>query len=177
MLALRHHCHGCRVVATIATAATATATAMAAAVSAAISTVFAGIATAFWLIVVCPCAASAFGHCCLPSSLPLLATNTIATVVAAANCCLLLLRRNHVMFKMTFKVIFEHFCCHFLVDYCLPLRCLCFCHFCLPMPLHIRQPPHPRLDVRRQHHDLPVLDNDGQVKVDIKKITFTKVIF
>ncbi len=56
----RHHrCHGCRVVATIATVAIAAATATAAVISATTSTVSAAIATVFWLIVLCPCAASA----------------------------------------------------------------------------------------------------------------------
>jgi len=47
--------------AAIATVAIAAATAMAAAIPAATSTVSAAIATAFWLIVICPCAASASG--------------------------------------------------------------------------------------------------------------------
>ena len=55
----RHRCHGCRVVTAIATVAIAAATATAVAVSAATITNSAAIATAFWLIVVCPYAASA----------------------------------------------------------------------------------------------------------------------
>ena len=60
----RHRCHGCLIAAAIAadiaavTIAAATATATAAAVSTA-TTMSTVIAAAFWLIVVCPCAASA----------------------------------------------------------------------------------------------------------------------
>ena len=62
----RHRCHGCRVVATIATVAIAAATVTAAAISAATSTVSTAIATTFWLIVVCPCAASALATAACP---------------------------------------------------------------------------------------------------------------
>jgi len=44
-------------------------------------------------------------------------------------------------------------------------------------PLRIRQPPHGCRDMRHKHCELPVLDDDGQVKVDVQNITFTKVIF
>ena len=54
-----HRCYGCCVVATIAAIAIAAATTTAAAVFAPTSTVSAAIATAFWLIYVCPCAACA----------------------------------------------------------------------------------------------------------------------
>ncbi len=55
----RHRCHGCRFVAAIAAVAIAAATDTAAAISAVTSTVSAAIATAFWLIGICLCAASA----------------------------------------------------------------------------------------------------------------------
>ena len=72
----RHHrCHGCRVVVTIAaiTIATATATAATVSVSAATRTELAAIATAFWLIVVCPL-------------LPLLRPPLPALALAAVGC-------------------------------------------------------------------------------------------
>ena len=70
-----HHFHGCCIATDVAativavTIAAAAVTATAAAVSAATTTVSAGIVTTFWLIIVCPCAASAFAtvscpHCC-----------------------------------------------------------------------------------------------------------------
>ena len=66
----RHHrCHCWCIVTTIATIATvaiAAPTATAAAISAATSTISAAIATAFWLIVVCPCAASALATVACP---------------------------------------------------------------------------------------------------------------
>jgi hypothetical protein len=38
-----------------------------------------------------------------------------------------------VMFKILhLKWYFKHHCCHFLVDCCVPSRCLCFHHCCLP---------------------------------------------
>ena len=48
-----------------------------------------------------------FGHCCLPSRLPLLAADDIATVIAATNHCPLLLppQPGDVQ-NITFKVIF-----------------------------------------------------------------------
>ena len=122
----RHHrCHGCCLVATIATVTIAAATATAAAISAITSTISAAIATAFWLIVVCPCAASASAtvacphacRCWLPAPLPLLSWPQ-----TAAPCSF---RHNRVMFKILhLKYYFEHLCCHFLVDCCLPSRCL-----------------------------------------------------
>jgi hypothetical protein len=113
----------------------AAATATAAAISAATSTISAAIATAFWLIDVCPCAASAlatvacprrcrrwhrflvdcclplrclcFGHRCLPPPLPPLAVDAIATIAVAANRCpLLLLPQQRDVQNITFKVIF-----------------------------------------------------------------------
>ncbi len=57
---------------------------------------------------------------------------------------------------------FEHLCCHFLVDCCLPSRCFCFRHCCLPPPLHICQPPHRCRNVHHQHRKLPVLNNNGR---------------
>ena len=66
-----HGCHGCRVAVAIAAAAATSAAFSAATVSAA-------IATAFWLIAVCPCAASL-----LPPLLP-------APAIAAVGC-----RRHH----------------------------------------------------------------------------------
>ena len=96
----RHRCHGCRVVATIATVAIAAATATAAAISAATSTVSAAIATAFWLIVVCPFAASALATVACPCrcrhwlSTPLPLSPLPQT---AAPCSF---RRNRVMFKI-----------------------------------------------------------------------------
>jgi len=42
----------------------------------------------------------------------------------------------------------------------------------MPLPLRVRQPPHCRRDVR-----LPVLDNNGRVKVDVQNFTFTEAIF
>ena len=96
----RHRCHGCRVVATIVTVAIAAATAAAAVISAATSTVSAAIATAFWLIVVCPCAASASATIACPrrcrhwllTPLPLL-----PWLRTAAPCSF---RCNCVMFKI-----------------------------------------------------------------------------
>ena len=58
-----------------------------------------------------------------------------------------------------------------MVDCCLPSCCLCFCHCCLPSPLRICQLPHRRHDVRCQYRELPVLDDDGWVKVDFQNIT------
>jgi hypothetical protein len=76
------------------------------------------------LIVVCPCAASASAtvacphacRCWLPAPLPLLSRPQ-----TAAPCSF---RHNRVMFKILhLKYYFEHLCCHFLVDCCLPSRC------------------------------------------------------
>jgi hypothetical protein len=101
----RHRCLGCRVVATIATVAAAAATATAAAISAATSTVSAAIATAFWLIVVCPCAASASAtvacprRCCRWLSTPLPLSPHLQTAAPCSFC------RNRVMFKILHTVI------------------------------------------------------------------------
>ena len=77
-----------------------------------------------------------YGHRCLPPPLPPLAVDTIATVAAAANRHpLLLLPQPHDVHNITFKVIFEHLCCHFLVICCLPSRCLHYGNRCLPPPL------------------------------------------
>ena len=61
-----HRCHGCHVVAAISAVAIADATATDPNISAVTSTVSAAIATAFWLIVVCPCAASALATVACP---------------------------------------------------------------------------------------------------------------
>jgi len=87
----------------------------------------------FWLIFVCPCAASASAtiacpracRCWLPTPLPLL-SRPLTAAPCSFSC-------NRVMFKILhLKYYFEHICCHFLVDCCLPSRCLCFRHCCLP---------------------------------------------
>ena len=57
-----------------------------------------------------------FGHRCLPLRLLLLAANAITTVIAAANRCPLLLPpQPRDVQNITFKVVFEHLCCRFLV--------------------------------------------------------------
>jgi len=96
----RHCCHGCRIVAAIAAVAIAAATATAATISAVISTISDAIATAFWLIIVSLCAASASAtiawpcacRCWLPTPLPL-----PSRPQTAAPCSF---RRNRVMFKI-----------------------------------------------------------------------------
>ena len=118
------------------------------------------------------------GHHCLSLRLPLLAADAIATVVAAANRCPRLLPpQPRDVQNIRFKVIFEHLCCHLLVDCCLSLCWLCFCHCCLSPPLCVRQPFHRCHDKRRQHRELPVLDDNGRVKVEVQNITFTKETF
>ncbi len=127
---------------------------------------------AFWLTVVCPRAASATATVSLPPTLLLLAADAIVTVTAAADLCTLLLPPQALplciplfslmMFKILLrptKYYLEHLSCHFLVDCCLPLRCLCFCHRCLPPQLRVRQPPHCNRNVRCQQHELPVLES------------------
>ncbi len=69
------------------------------------------------------------------------------------------------------------YCYRFLVDCCLHLHCLCFCHCCLLPPLHVCQPPYCCPNVCRQRCKLPVLDDDGRVKVEVQNITFTKIVF
>ncbi len=114
----------------------------------------------------------------LPVLVPLLAADAIATVVAAANRCPLLLpQQPRDVQNITFKVIFEHLCCHFLVDCYLSLCWLCFCHCCLSPPLCIRQPFHRCHDKHHQHRELPVLDDNVRVKVEVQNITFTKETF
>ncbi len=134
----RHRCHDCIVVATIATVAIAAATATAAAISAATSTISAAIATAFWLIVVCPCAAYAMASATVACPrryrrwllTPLSLLPQPQTAVPCSSC------RKCVMFNILhLKKFFEHLCCHFLVDCCLPSRCLRYSHCCLPPPL------------------------------------------
>jgi hypothetical protein len=96
----RHRCHGRRIVAAIAAVTISAATAMAAAVSAATRTNSAAIAIAFWLIDVCPFAASASAtvacartcRCCLPTPLAL-----SSHPQTAAPCSF---HRNRVMFKI-----------------------------------------------------------------------------
>ena len=146
----RHRCHGCRVAAAIAAVAIAAATATAAAVSAA--TVFAAIATAFWLIVVCPCASSASAtvacprRCCrwLPTPLPLsVRPQTAASCSFRHNHCLCFYHCFYhcspwVLFKIllrprTILNIFLAVPCFFRVNRCLCFsRCLLLALFPLP---------------------------------------------
>ena len=77
-----------------------------------------------------------YGHRCLSLPLPLLTADAIATVATSANRCPLLLPpQPRDVQNTTFKVIFKHLCCHFLVDCCLPSCCLHYGHCCLPPPL------------------------------------------
>ena len=160
----RHCCHGCRVVVAIAAAiaaiATATATATAVAVSTA-TTVSPVIAAAFWLIVVCPRAASAAPTVGLPPPLPLLAADAIVTVAAVANRCppillpqlqpLCIPLFSLMMFKILLRpsIILNIFHVTFcLIDVCLLLSPP------LPAPAVCRRPRQPqqgwRLRLQRQ---------------------------
>jgi len=108
-----------------------------AAVTAAIAAALPLLLFVFWLIFVCPHAASSIATVGLPPPLPLLAADTIVTVAASANHCpLLLLQQPLPVFLDDVQNI--------------------------TLDQGVCQPPHCCRGVRRQHCKLPVLDDDGR---------------